>query len=63
MILNSTHKNTEEKQLLDDIVGRPFTLLESIKMKGIGSKRMIIHNVSPKMKPYLNTVDNLNYGN
>ena len=63
MILNTTHYNKEHKQLLIDVVGKPFTFLESLKMKGIGSKRMIINDVSPNLKSYMNTVSDVNYAN
>jgi hypothetical protein len=63
MILNSTYHNKEDKQILEDLVGRPFTLLESIKMRGIGSKRMIINDVSPNLQSYMNTVSDANYAN
>jgi len=63
MILNTTHYNKEHKQLLIDVVGKSFTFLESLKMKGIGSKRMIINDVSPNLKSYMNTVSDVNYAN
>ena len=63
MILNTTHFNKEHKQLLTDIVGKPFTFLQSLKMKGIGSKRMVINDVSPNLKSYMNTVSDINYAN
>lgn len=63
MILNTTHPNREHKQLLKDVVGRSFTLLESLKMKGVGSKRMIVGEVSSNMKSYINKVSDINYAN
>lgn len=63
MILNSTYKNNDEKQILNDLVGRSFTLFESLKMKGVGSKRMIINDVSPNLVQYLNLVSDANYAN
>ncbi len=63
MILNATHFNKEHKQILADLVGRSFTLLESLKMKGVGSKRMIIGDVSPNLSSYMNTVSDINYAN
>lgn len=63
MILNTTHFNKEHKQILADLVGRSFTLLESLKMKGVGSKRMIIGYVSPNLSSYMNTVSDINYAN
>lgn len=63
MILNSTYNNKENKSLINDLVGIPFSLIESFKMKGIGSKRMIIDDVSANLKPYLNLVSDINYAN
>lgn len=63
MILNTTHNNKEHKQLLEDLVGKAFTFLESFKMKGVGSKRMIVGEVSPNLQNYMNTVADINYAN
>ena len=63
MILETTHSNKEQYELINDLVGRQFSFLQSFKMGGIGSKRMIIDEVSPNMKSYLNTVSDVNYVN
>lgn len=63
MILDSTYTNKENTSLINDLVGRPFSLIESFKMKGIGSKRMIIDDVSTNLKPYINLVSDINYAN
>lgn len=63
MIVKTTYKDNETKKLIDTQLGKSFSLLKRIKLKGIGSKRMIIHDTSPKLKSYLNTVGDLNYGN
>ncbi|SEQ95537.1 hypothetical protein SAMN05421824_2659 [Hyunsoonleella jejuensis] len=63
MVLETTYFNKEHKQILIDLVGRPFTFLESFKMKGVGSKRMIIGEVSPNLSSYMNTVSDINYAN
>ncbi len=63
MILNTTKYNKKHKQILNDLVGKPFSFLESLKMKGVGSKRMIIGEVSPNLITYMNTVSDINYGN
>ncbi|SFD20893.1 hypothetical protein [Algibacter pectinivorans] len=63
MILDSTHFNKKHKEILNDLVGEPFSFLESLKMKGVGSKRMIIEDVSPNLKAYMNTVSDTNYAN
>ncbi|TBN19093.1 hypothetical protein [Hyunsoonleella pacifica] len=63
MILDTTFHNKEHKQILTDLVGRSFTLLESLKMKGVGSKRMIVSEVSLNMQNYMNRVSDINYAN
>lgn len=63
MILDTTYKNKEHDEIINDLVGKSFTFLQSIKMRGIGSKRMIIEDVSPNMKMYINTVADVNYAN
>lgn len=63
MILDSTYKNKEEKKIIEDLVGKPFSFLEAFKMRGVGSKRMIIDGVSPNLETYLNTIADANYAN
>lgn len=63
MVLDSTYNNKEHKQLIEDLIGKPFSFMESIRLGGIGSKRMIIGNVSPNMLNYLNKVSDINYAN
>ncbi len=63
MVLNTTHFEKEHRQILRDIVGSSFSLFEAFKMKGIGSKRMIVGDVSPNLKSLMNTVSDINYAN
>lgn len=63
MILNTTHHNSDYKQIISDLVGSPFSLVQKLKMKGVGSKRMIIDEVSPNMQSMMNLVSDINYGN
>lgn len=63
MVIDSTYRNDENKELINDLVGKPFSLFQSLKLGGIGSKRMIIGNVSPNLSTYLNTTADINYGN
>ncbi|KAA1243258.1 hypothetical protein [Aquimarina sp. RZ0] len=63
MILDTTHYSKSHKKRINDLVEKPFSLVDRFKLRGIGSKRMIIDNVSPNMIKYLNTVTDLNYGN
>ena len=63
LVLETTYSNSEHDQMINDLVGKPFGFYDRIKKRGIGSKRMIIDEVSPNMTQYLNTVDDLNYAN
>tara|TARA_B100000809_G_C15093592_1_gene514148 strand:- start:1304 stop:1729 length:426 start_codon:yes stop_codon:yes gene_type:complete len=63
LILDTTHNNKENKTLIEDLIGRPFSFVESLKMRGVGSKRMIIENVSPNLQEHLNVISDINYGN
>ncbi|MDC8006177.1 hypothetical protein POV27_19145 [Aureisphaera galaxeae] len=62
MIFNTTHRNDEDKKLIDELVGKAYTFWQAIRLGGTGSKRMIIDEVSPNLTSYLNAVDDLNYG-
>lgn len=63
MIFNTTHNNIEFKEYVNDVLGSPFSFLRSIKLGGIGSRRMIIEEVSDNLDKVLNKVSDLNYGN
>ena len=63
MILNTTHYNPDHKQIIADLVGSSFSLVQKLKMKGIGSKRMIVDEVSPNMQTMINKVSDINYAN
>lgn len=63
MILETTHHNSEHKQIINDLVGSAFSLVQKLKLGGVGSKRMIIDEVSPNMRTMMNSVSALNYAN
>ncbi len=63
MILNTTHHNSEHKKIITDLIGSPFSLVQKLKLGGVGSKRMIIEDVSPNMKSMMNLVSDINYAN
>lgn len=63
MILDTTYTNKEHIELINDLVGKPFGFMQAIRMKGVGSKRMIIEETSPNMQQYLNQVADVNYAN
>lgn len=46
MLLNVSYNRPKIKKQIDDAVGKPFSLVERIKMKGIGSGKMFIDSTS-----------------
>ncbi|MBL86362.1 MAG: hypothetical protein CMO82_06860 [Winogradskyella sp.] len=63
MLIDTTNYNSEHKQIIADFVGSPFSLVQKLKLKGVGSKRMIVDEVSPNLQQVLNIVSDINYGN
>lgn len=63
MVLNTTYSSKENKDLIKKLVGKAFGFYEILSLKGIGSKRMVIDEVSPNLKQYLNSVSDINYAN
>jgi hypothetical protein len=63
MILNTTHHNPKHEELIADLVGTSYSFVQKLRLKGIGSKRMIVDEVSPNMHSMINLVDDLNYAN
>ncbi len=63
MILNSTHTSKTNTELINDLVGKRFSLFDRFRLKGIGSKRMVVEKVSLNLRQYLNTIADTNYAN
>lgn len=63
MIFNTTYNNEDFRIHSDELVGKPFSLLDRIKMKGIGSRRFIIKELSDKLQPTQKQFSELDYGN
>ena len=63
MLFITTHTDPEQRQLIDDIAGRPYSFWDKIKMGGVGSGRMIIEEASPKLQQTLRNGHDLNYAN
>lgn len=63
MILNTTYTDKENEELINDLVGKRHSFWNIMRLKGVGSKRMIIENTSPNMLKYLSTVSDLTYAN
>ena len=52
MILETTYETKEIRKEINDFIGKPFSLMDAIKLKGIGSKRMVVREFSPNMLDY-----------
>lgn len=63
MILNTTYTNKDNEATIDNLVGKPYSFLTKFRMKGIGSGRMIIDKVSPKLERALLNGPDINYAN
>ena len=63
MVYDTTYSSTEIKELINDCLGTPFSFFQSIKMGGIGSKRMMIEDVSHNLRNVINRTADINYGN
>ena len=55
MILETTYETKEIRKEINAFIGKPFSLMEAIKLRGIGSKRMVVREFSPKMIEYKQT--------
>lgn len=63
MLFDVTHNDKKITELINDCLGSPFSMLKSLKLGGIGSKRMIIEDVSENFRHLINKVSDINYGN
>ncbi|MDX1700836.1 MAG: hypothetical protein R3250_09475, partial [Melioribacteraceae bacterium] len=62
-ILETTYSSKESKEIINDLVGKPFSIFQAIRLRGVGSKRMIVDEVSPNMTNVINKVSDINYAN
>ena len=63
MVLDTTHYNKEHKLLIDEFVGQSYSFWEAFKRGGVGSKRMIVDQLSPNLSYISNSVSDINYAN
>lgn len=63
MIFNSTYNEIEKEIETDNLVGKKFNLIKSIRLGGIGSKRLIVEEVSPNFKEMIKQKNDLIYSN
>ena len=63
MIKNLSYNTKKNRAILSEIVGRPFSLIERIRLKGIGSGKLIIIDASEEIVELLRLDNNINYCN
>ena len=63
MIFNTTHTNEDYTIQSNALLGKLFSLLEKIKLKGVGSGRLIIAELSEKLKSNQKQFNELDYAN
>lgn len=55
MIINITYPNKKTSNMITEIVGNSYSLLDRWKMKGIGSGKLIIDESSPEISKIIRT--------
>ena len=63
MIKNLSYNSKKINTLLLELVGRPFSFIERIKLGGIGSNKLVIADASKEIVELLRLDNNVNYCN
>ena len=63
MLFNTSYKNTEYITESANLVGPAFSLVEKLKIGGIGSSRLVIDELSTKLQPKNMQPIDINYAN
>lgn len=63
MLANTSYNDKKINQTIDELVGKPFSLLENIKRNGIGSPRLDILKTSEEIAALLSYDNNRNFCN
>ena len=61
-LYNISYKDKERDELIDAEMGIQYSLIAKIKLGGIGSRRMIIEDMSVNMSHLKSKVEDLQYG-
>ena len=62
-IYNITYKNKETEKIINEKMGNAYGIIEKIKLKGIGSRRLIIENFSLDISHLELKVSGIQYAN
>ena len=63
MIYNSTYTDIEKELETDNLVGKQYNLIKSIRLGGIGSKRLIIDELGLNFKKLIEQKNDIIYSN
>ena len=63
MVKNLSYNSKKIKTLLTAVVGRPLSLTERFKLRGIGSNKLVITDASKEIVELLRLDNNINYCN
>ena len=63
MNVNRTYFNKDNEKEIDNILGNSFSFLRTLKLRGKGSSKFIIHSVSKNLIHTINKVSDINYCN
>ncbi len=63
MLRNVSYKNDKQEKEINNFVGKPFSLIERLKMKGIGSGKILIVDASKEIENLLILDQNINQCN
>ena len=63
MLKNVSYNNPKQEDEINNFVGKPFNLIERLKMKGIGSGKLLIVSASKEIENLLILDQNINQCN
>ena len=63
MIFNSTYTDKKKELEVEKLIGKKYSLISSLRFNGVGSKRLIIEETSPKFKKIIIQKNDLIYSN
>ena len=63
MIYNSTYTDIEKDIETDNLVGKKYNLIKSIRLRGIGSKRLIVEELGINFKKLIQQKNDIIYSN
>lgn len=63
MILDVSYSDKKNTRIIDDELGKPFTLRDRLKMFGIGSPKLILNEASVQISNLMNLDNNRNVCN